>query len=158
MLGQGSTSTSPPPPPHFTHPPQPQKAQKKMLDVINSVGLSGSMLKVIERRHKADTYLALGSMVRLGRVHTGARTWHCAPAVVCPCTGPTPMGAAHGCTPPLQEGLSGCGKIHGLPISCSKFICTRLFAVVLLEVLYLSRDRTPSCNCMFCCCRRWWLC
>jgi hypothetical protein len=41
-----------------------QKAQKKMLDVINSVGLSSSMLKMIERRHKHDVYLALGGMVR----------------------------------------------------------------------------------------------
>jgi hypothetical protein len=54
-----------------------------MLDVINSVGLSGSMLKVIERRHKSDAYLALGSMVRAaaGRLcrvcHGGSVTrWH----------------------------------------------------------------------------------
>lgn len=40
-----------------------QKAQKKMLDVINSVGLSSSVLKMIERRHKNDLYLALGGMV-----------------------------------------------------------------------------------------------
>jgi hypothetical protein len=41
-----------------------QKAQKKMLDVINSVGLGESVLKMIERRHKGDLYLALGGMVR----------------------------------------------------------------------------------------------
>lgn len=40
-----------------------QKAQKKMLDVINSVGLGESVLKMIERRHRADLYLALGGMV-----------------------------------------------------------------------------------------------
>jgi hypothetical protein len=40
-----------------------QKAQKKMLDVINSVGLSSSVLKMIERRHKNDLYMALGGMV-----------------------------------------------------------------------------------------------
>lgn len=34
-----------------------------MLDVINSVGLSSSVLKMIERRHKNDLYLALGGMV-----------------------------------------------------------------------------------------------
>lgn len=40
-----------------------QKAQKKMLDIINSVGLGESVMKMIERRHRADLYLALGGMV-----------------------------------------------------------------------------------------------
>ena len=35
-----------------------------MLDVINSVGLGDSVLRMIERRHKGDTYIALGGMVR----------------------------------------------------------------------------------------------
>lgn len=35
--------------------------------MINSVGLSSSVLKMIERRHKNDLYLALGGMVRQGR-------------------------------------------------------------------------------------------
>eukprot|EP00878_Enallax_costatus_P020018 GHUV01021146.1.p3 GENE.GHUV01021146.1~~GHUV01021146.1.p3 ORF type:complete len:103 (+),score=19.48 GHUV01021146.1:823-1131(+) len=39
-----------------------KKAQRKMLDVINSVGLGESVLKVIERRHRSDLYLALGGM------------------------------------------------------------------------------------------------
>jgi hypothetical protein len=53
------TSTPPDAPP----PPTPQKAQKKMLDVINSVGLGDSVLRMIERRHKTDAYIALGGMV-----------------------------------------------------------------------------------------------
>jgi hypothetical protein len=44
--------------------PSPQAAQKKMLDVINSVGLGESVLRMIERRHKGDTYIAVGGMVR----------------------------------------------------------------------------------------------
>lgn len=40
-----------------------QKAQRKMLDVINSVGLGEAVLKMIERRHKSDLYLAFGGMV-----------------------------------------------------------------------------------------------
>jgi Golgi SNAP receptor complex protein 2 len=41
-----------------------QRAQKKMLDVLNSVGMGESVLRMIERRHRADVYLALGGMVR----------------------------------------------------------------------------------------------
>lgn len=48
-----------------------QHAQKKMLDIINSVGLGDSVLKLIERRHKADMYMALGGMVS-GRRHFAA--------------------------------------------------------------------------------------
>jgi Golgi SNAP receptor complex protein 2 len=40
-----------------------QRAQKKMLDVLNSVGMGESVLRMIERRHKADVYIALGGMV-----------------------------------------------------------------------------------------------
>jgi Golgi SNAP receptor complex protein 2 len=36
-----------------------------MLDVINSVGLGESVLKMIERRHKTDAYIAVGGMVGL---------------------------------------------------------------------------------------------
>jgi hypothetical protein len=42
-----------------------QRAQKKMLDVLNSVGMGESVLRMIERRHRADVYLALGGMVRM---------------------------------------------------------------------------------------------
>lgn len=41
-----------------------QEAQRKVLDVINSVGLGDSVLRMIERRHRGDLYLALGGMVR----------------------------------------------------------------------------------------------
>jgi Golgi SNAP receptor complex protein 2 len=43
-----------------------QRAQKKMLDVLNSVGMGESVLRMIERRHRADVYLALGGMVSTG--------------------------------------------------------------------------------------------
>lgn len=39
-----------------------KRAQKKMLDVINSVGLGDSVLRMIERRHRTDAYVALGGM------------------------------------------------------------------------------------------------
>jgi hypothetical protein len=52
-----------------------QKAQKKMLDVINSVGLSSSVLKMIERRHKNDLYMALGGMVCHDWLHSGCWSW-----------------------------------------------------------------------------------
>jgi Golgi SNAP receptor complex protein 2 len=38
-------------------------AQKKALDVINSIGLGDGVLRAIERRHKADAYVAAGGMV-----------------------------------------------------------------------------------------------
>lgn len=49
-----------------------------MLDVINSVALGGSVLKMIERRHKNDLFLALGGMVSgcgAGAVVERARVW-----------------------------------------------------------------------------------
>jgi hypothetical protein len=47
-----------------------QRAQKKMLDVLNSVGMGESVLRMIERRHRADVYLALGGMVRVIQIAT----------------------------------------------------------------------------------------
>ena len=41
-----------------------QAAQRKMLDVLNTVGLSNSLLRVIDRRHKMDRWLTYGGMVR----------------------------------------------------------------------------------------------
>ncbi len=41
-----------------------QAAQRKMLDVLNTVGLSDSLLRVIDRRHKLDRWLTYGGMVR----------------------------------------------------------------------------------------------
>lgn len=42
---------------------RPQSAQKKALDVLNSVGLGESVLRMIERRQRLDTYTAYGGMV-----------------------------------------------------------------------------------------------
>lgn len=42
-----------------------QAAKTKALDVINSLGLSDSLLRVIERRQKMDKYITYGGMVGL---------------------------------------------------------------------------------------------
>ena len=42
-----------------------QAAKTKALDVINSLGLSDSLLRVIERRQKMDKYITYGGMVRV---------------------------------------------------------------------------------------------
>ncbi|KAI8474350.1 MAG: Qb-snare protein, Bos1/Membrin family [Monoraphidium minutum] len=49
-------------------------AQKKMLDVINSVGLGDSVLRMIERRHRTDAYIALGGMAVVV-LFTGGLLW-----------------------------------------------------------------------------------
>ena len=41
-----------------------QAAKTKALDVINSLGLSDSLLRVIERRQRMDKYITYGGMVR----------------------------------------------------------------------------------------------
>lgn len=41
-----------------------QAAKTKALDVINSLGLSDSLLRVIERRQSMDKYITYGGMVR----------------------------------------------------------------------------------------------
>lgn len=41
-----------------------QAAQRKVLDVINSVGLSDSLLCVIDRRQRMDRWITYGGMVR----------------------------------------------------------------------------------------------
>ena len=40
-----------------------QAAHRKMLDALNSVGLSDSLLRVIERRQRLDKWLVYGGMV-----------------------------------------------------------------------------------------------
>lgn len=52
-----------------------KKAQKKMLDVINSVGLGDSVLRMIERRHKTDAYVAIGGMVVIVTFTAGLLWW-----------------------------------------------------------------------------------
>ncbi|GBF98735.1 hypothetical protein Rsub_11284 [Raphidocelis subcapitata] len=49
-------------------------AQRKVLDVMNSVGLGDSVLRAIERRHKADAYIAAGGMI-LALAFTGGLLW-----------------------------------------------------------------------------------
>lgn len=39
-----------------------QSAQRRLLDVINSVGLSDSLLRMADRRHRTDKLLAYGGM------------------------------------------------------------------------------------------------
>ncbi|XP_078443881.1 membrin 12 [Wolffia australiana] len=40
-----------------------KRAQRKALDVLNTVGLSNSLLKLIERRHRTDKWIAYGGMI-----------------------------------------------------------------------------------------------
>ncbi|KAK1645466.1 hypothetical protein QYE76_063271 [Lolium multiflorum] len=40
-----------------------KSAQRKALDVLNTVGLSNSVLKLIERRHRVDKKIAYGGMI-----------------------------------------------------------------------------------------------
>ncbi len=42
-----------------------QAAQRKMLDVLNSVGLGTSLLRIIERRQRLDIWITYGGMVSL---------------------------------------------------------------------------------------------
>lgn len=41
-----------------------QAAQRRALDVINSIGLSDSLLRVIDRRQRMDRWIVYGGMVR----------------------------------------------------------------------------------------------
>ena len=43
--------------------PHLQKAHRKVLDVLNSVGLGETLLKLIERRQRMDIYMTYGGMV-----------------------------------------------------------------------------------------------
>ncbi|KAJ3674789.1 hypothetical protein LUZ60_005405 [Juncus effusus] len=40
-----------------------KSAQRKALDVLNTVGLSNRVLKLIERRHRVDKWIAYGGMI-----------------------------------------------------------------------------------------------
>ena len=51
-----------------------QKAHRKVLDVINSVGLGETLLKLIERRHRMDVWIAYGGMLVV-LVVTGLLLW-----------------------------------------------------------------------------------
>ena len=41
-----------------------QAAHRKALDVLNSLGLSDSLLRVIDRRQRLDKWITYGGMVR----------------------------------------------------------------------------------------------
>ena len=51
-----------------------QAAQRKALDVLNSVGLSDSVLRLIDRRQRLDKWLTYGGMV-LVVLLLGAYLW-----------------------------------------------------------------------------------
>jgi hypothetical protein len=40
-----------------------QKEHRKALDVLNTVGLSNSVLKLIERRHRVDNWIKYAGMI-----------------------------------------------------------------------------------------------
>ncbi|RWR98160.1 membrin-11 [Cinnamomum micranthum f. kanehirae] len=40
-----------------------KRAQRKALDVLNTVGLSNSVLKLIEKRHRIDKWIAYAGML-----------------------------------------------------------------------------------------------
>jgi golgi SNAP receptor complex member 2 len=46
-----------------------QSAHRKMLDVVNSLGLSDSLLRVIERRQRLDKWIVYGGMVSKLHAH-----------------------------------------------------------------------------------------
>jgi Golgi SNAP receptor complex protein 2 len=52
-----------------------QSAQRKMLDVLNSVGLSDSVLRVIERRQRMDKWITYGGMLLLTCAFIGLWWW-----------------------------------------------------------------------------------
>lgn len=48
-----------------------QAAHRKALDILNSLGLSDSLLRVIDRRQRLDKWITYGGMVSLaGPLHT----------------------------------------------------------------------------------------
>lgn len=40
-----------------------KSAQRKAYDVLNTVGLGNTMMRMIERRHKVDRWIAYGGMI-----------------------------------------------------------------------------------------------
>lgn len=52
-----------------------QSAQRKMLDVLNSVGLSDSLLRVIDRRQRVDKWVTYGGMILVTLAIIGLWWW-----------------------------------------------------------------------------------
>ena len=57
------------------HKPTPQSAKRKALDVLHGLGLSDSLLRVIERRQKLDAWLAYGGMAVVSGILFAAWWW-----------------------------------------------------------------------------------
>ncbi len=55
-----------------------QSAQRKALDVLNSLGLSDSLLRVIDRRQRMDKWLTYGGMVLVCLLIGGLLWWRLA--------------------------------------------------------------------------------
>ncbi len=56
-----------------------QAAQRKAMDMLHSIGLGETLLKLIERRQRMDIWLTYGGMVRDGRAAACAARVLCAP-------------------------------------------------------------------------------
>jgi len=52
-----------------------QSAQRKMLDLLNSVGLSDSLLRVIDRRQRMDKWITFGGMILITGLLFGLWWW-----------------------------------------------------------------------------------
>jgi hypothetical protein len=52
-----------------------QSAKRKALDVLHGLGLSDSLLRVIERRQKVDAWLAYGGMAVVSAILFAAWWW-----------------------------------------------------------------------------------
>ena len=52
-----------------------QSAQRKALDVLNSLGLSDSLLRIIDRRQRMDKWLTYGGMIFICLLMGGLLWW-----------------------------------------------------------------------------------
>ena len=52
-----------------------QSAQRKMLDVLNSVGLSDRLLRLIDRRQRMDKWIVYGGMLSVVFLLGGLLWW-----------------------------------------------------------------------------------
>ena len=52
-----------------------QATQRKMLDVLNSVGLSDRLLRLIERRQRLDKWIVYGGMLSVVILLGGLLWW-----------------------------------------------------------------------------------
>ena len=52
-----------------------QSAQRKALDILNSLGLSDSLLRVIDRRQRMDKWITYGGMLFICLLIGGLLWW-----------------------------------------------------------------------------------